>query len=70
MNRTNLDKIDIRCKQCNQKLMEYRLQYEDDNVVLAKGLSMCCHRCKRVFVLKKYTEEMLQKSSVNGIFKI
>ena len=65
-----LRKIDFRCKRCNQKLMEYSLQFEDENIVLAKGLSMCCHRCKRIFVLKKYTEAMVKAQAINGTMTI
>ncbi len=64
------NKIDFRCKRCNQKLMEYTLQFEDDNIVLAKGLGMCCHRCKRVFILKKYTEAMVKAQATDGTMTI
>ena len=64
------NKIDFRCKRCNQKLMEYTIQFEDDNIVLAKGLSMCCHRCKRVFILKKYTEAMVKTQAPDGTMTI
>lgn len=70
MNIKDNNKIDFRCTRCNQKLMEYTLQNEAENIVLAKGVSMCCHRCKRIFILKKYTEAMVMAKAINGAMKI
>lgn len=69
MKREN-NRIDIRCVRCNQKIMEYQIQGDDDSVVLAQGLSISCHRCKRVATLRKYTEGMIKERTENGSFRI
>lgn len=68
--KNELSKIDIRCNRCNQKLMEYKLQDNNDNVVLSCGISISCHRCKRVAVLKKYTQGMIKERLVGNSFRI
>ena len=50
--------------------MEYKLQDNNDNVVLSCGISISCHRCKRVAVLKKYTQGMIRERLVGNSFRI
>ena len=35
-----------------------------------QGLELKCEKCKRVLRMKKYTEQLLIKKSVEGVFKI
>ena len=71
--RTDLEKennyIELHCKQCNMRMMDYTLCYNDELVVL-QGITMKCHRCKRVMMLKKYSEGFLRKHARNGMFRI
>lgn len=61
--------IELRCKQCKQRLMDYTLTNNDETIVL-QNLTFKCWRCKRVMMLKKYTEGMLRLHSVNGTYRI
>lgn len=61
--------IELRCKQCRQRLMDYTLTNNDETIVL-QNLTFKCWRCKRVMMLKKYTEGMLRLYSVNGTYRI
>ena len=70
MKKNNYFKSDVICMKCNQKLMEYIFVDDDDNIVLGNGLSIACHRCKRVVVLKKYTQSMIKNRTENGNFRI
>ena len=63
------DYIQLRCKECKQRLMDYTFVGEDDRIVL-QNITMKCCRCKRVLMLKKYTEGMLRQHSVNGMCRI
>lgn len=63
------DYIELRCKECKQRLMDYTLVGEDATIVL-QGITMKCGRCKRVLTLKKYTEGMLRQHSVKGTYRI
>lgn len=71
--RTELNKelkvIEIRCKKCNKLMMEYFVCGDDSTVVL-QNIGIKCDRCKRVMMLKKYSEGMMKKHSENGDFKI
>ena len=67
MNKENV--IEIRCKKCNKLIMEYFMS-GDDNAVEAQNIGIKCDRCKRVMMLKKYSEGMMKKHSENGAFKI
>lgn len=70
--RTELNKykvIEIRCKKCNKLMMEYFMSGDDSAVVL-QNIGIKCDRCKRVMMLKKYSEGMMKEHSENGIFKI
>ena len=59
--------IELRCKECNQRFFDYMVTGNNETIVL-QGISLKCTRCKRVLVLKKYTEGILKKSSENGKF--
>ena len=63
-----LEKIVIRCKNCNQRLCDYTLQ-DDDTVLVLQGISFKCCKCKRVLMFKKYTEVMLKHGAVDGNYK-
>ena len=63
------DYIELHCKECNMRMMDYTLSYNDELVVL-QGITMKCHRCKRVMMLKKYTEGILRTRARNGVFRI
>lgn len=54
--------IEIHCFKCNQRIFDYYF----GNL----GISIKCTRCKRVMLLKKYTEEYIRRSTINGIFKV
>ena len=51
-------KIIIRCKKCNQRMFDY--------ISGDVHLEMICPRCKRVLVLKNYTEKFLRTRAKNG----
>ena len=66
----NRDKvIEIRCKKCNKLMMEYFMSGDDSAVVL-QNIGIKCDRCKRVMILKKYSEGMMKEHSENGTFRI
>jgi len=70
--RTELSKdkvIEIRCKKCNKLMMEYYMSGDDSAVVL-QNIGIKCDRCKRVMILKKYSEGMMKEHSENGTFRI
>ena len=50
-------------------MMDYTLCQDDDRIVL-QGITIKCNRCKRVMMLKKYTEGMIRKRSDKGVFRI
>ena len=59
----NDDVVELRCKKCNMKIMEYMLQHDDDACALS-GISLKCSRCKRVIMLMKYTEAIIKQDNV------
>lgn len=61
--------IELRCKQCKQRLMDYTLTDKDETIVL-QHITMKCCRCKRVMILKKHTEGMLRVHAVNNTYRI
>ena len=61
--------IEIICKKCNKLMMEYFMSGDDSAVVL-QNIGIKCDRCKRVMILKKYSEGMMKEHSENGIFRI
>lgn len=54
--------IKIQCFKCNRKICDYYF----GNL----GISIKCTRCKRVILLKKYTEEYIRKNAIDGIFMV
>lgn len=55
-------RVRFHCRKCNKRLFDYisgDLQIE-----------MKCDRCKRVLVLKNYTEAAIRAQAVDGIFKV
>ena len=56
MNKGNV--IEIRCKKCNKLMMEYFV-CGDDSAVALQNIGIKCDRCKRVMILKKYSEGMM-----------
>ena len=63
------DVVELRCKKCNMKIMEYMLQH-DDNACALSGISLKCSRCRRVIMLMKYTEAIIRRDSVVANGKI
>jgi len=61
--------IEIRCKKCNKLMMEYFV-CGDDSVVALQNIGVKCDRCKRVTILKKYSEGIMKEHSENGTFRI
>ena len=55
--------------ECNARMMDYTLCQDDDRIVL-QGITIKCNRCKRVMMLKKYTEGMIRKRADKGVFRI
>ena len=53
MNKGNV--IEIRCNKCNKLMMEYFV-CGDDSAVALQNIGIKCDRCKRVMILKKYSE--------------
>lgn len=64
-----MQQIELRCKECNQRFFDYIVTGNNETIVL-QGISLKCARCKRVLVLKKYTEGILMKHSKNAKFCI
>lgn len=56
------EKIAIRCKECNNRMFDY--------VSGDMHIEMKCVRCKRVLVLKNYSEDMIRAGAVNGECRI
>ena len=70
--RTELNKgnvIEIRCKKCNKLMMEYYMSGDDSAVVL-QNIGIKCDRCKRVMILKKYSEGMMKHNLEREAFRI
>ena len=49
--------------------MDYLVTGNDEQIVL-HNIIIKCNRCKRVMVLKKYTEAILKQHEKNGKFMI
>lgn len=64
-----MQQIELHCKECNQRFFDYIVTGNNETIVL-QGISLKCARCKRVLVLKKYTEGILMKHSKNAKFCI
>lgn len=57
------------CKKCGIPFTEYMIVGNKENIVL-QNIRQKCTRCKRVMILKKYTENDLMQHSVNGRFRV
>ena len=64
-----MQQIELHCKECNQRFFDYMVTGNNETIVL-QGISLKCTRCKRVLVLKKYTEGMIRKRADKGVFRI
>ena len=64
-----MQQIELHCKECNQRFFDYMVTGNNETIVL-QGISLKCTRCKRVLVLKKYTEGILMKHTKNAKFYI
>ena len=53
-----MQQIELHCKACNIRLMDYLVTGNDEQIVL-HNIVIKCNRCKRVMELKKYTEAIL-----------
>ena len=70
--RTELNKgnvIEIRCTKCNKLMMEYFV-CGDDSAVALQNIGIKCDRCKRVMILKKYSEGMMKHNLEREAFRI
>lgn len=56
------NRIVIRCRKCNQRMFDY--------VSGDMHIEMKCSRCKRVMVMKNYTEGFLRAKAKNGEYRI
>ena len=56
------EKIEFRCKACNNRLFDY--------ISGDMHIEMKCTRCKRVMVLKNYTEILIRKEAIKGTLRI
>ena len=56
------NRIVIRCRKCNQRMFDY--------IAGDVQLEMKCCRCKRVMVMKNYTESFLRTRAKNGEYRI
>ena len=52
------------------KLMMEYFVCGDDSAVALQNIGIKCDRCKRVMILKKYSEGMMKEHSENGTFRI
>lgn len=64
-----MQQIELHCKVCNMRLFDYMMTGKDNTIVL-QGISLKCARCKRILVLKKYTEGILKRNSDNCKYSI
>ena len=65
----NWSTVQLHCRECNARMMDNTLCQDDDRIVL-QGITIKCNRCKRVMMLKKYTEGMIRKRADKGVFRI
>ena len=56
------EKIVVRCKKCNNRMFDY--------VSGDLHIEMKCCKCKRVMVLKNYTEKVIRTKTINGVLSI
>ena len=65
----NWSTVQLHCRECNARMMDYTLCQDDDLIVL-QGITIKCSRCKRVMMLNKYTEGMIRKRADKGMLRI
>lgn len=58
------ERIIFRCSKCKQRLFDYMA---GDMTV---EIEMKCSRCKRVLLLKKYSEALIRRKAVNNEIRI
>lgn len=46
----NWSTVQLHCRECNARMMDYTLCQDDDRIVL-QGITIKCNRCKRVMML-------------------
>lgn len=56
------NRIVIRCRKCNHRMFDY--------IAGDVSIEMKCCRCKRVRVMKNYTESFLRARAKNGEYRI
>jgi hypothetical protein len=49
--------------------MDYVLTGMDENVVL-QNIEVKCDRCKRIMMMKRYTEEILRMQAQGNVFRV
>ncbi len=64
-----MQRIELHCKACNMRLMDYFVTGDDTTIAL-QGIEIKCTRCKRVVVLKKYTEGLMKINASGNKLKI
>ena len=48
----NWSTVQLHCRECNARMMDYTLCQDDDRIVL-QGITIKCNRCKRVIVTNR-----------------
>ena len=56
------NRIIIRCRKCNQRMLDY--------ISGDMHIEMKCNKCKRVLVMKNYTESIIRANAVKGEYRI
>ena len=51
----NWSTVQLHCRECNARMMDYTLCQDDDRIVL-QGITIKCNRCKRVMMLKNHCD--------------
>ena len=67
MNKGNV--IEIRCKKCDELMME-DFVCGDESAGALQNIGIKCDRCKRVMILKKYSEGMMKHNLEREAFRI
>lgn len=56
------NRIVIRCKKCNQRMFDY--------ISGDVHIEMKCSKCRRVLIMKNYTEDIIKTHAVKGEYRI
>lgn len=56
------NRIVIRCKKCNQRMFDY--------ISGDVHIEMKCSKCRRVLMMKNYTEDIIKTNAVKGEYRI